>query len=206
MYGSTKRATDALLAAGLLALTLPLWGLAALALLLAQGRPVFYRQARLGAGGRPFMLLKFRTMRGGAPPRLPDLPVAKRAGDPRVTPVGRLLRRLAIDELPQLLNVLRGDMALVGPRPLPADDLAQQGWLAGVDAAERARRLDWAARRHTVAPGLTGLWQISPHPEADFDNWITADLTYVERRSPWLDLRILLATPWAVLRGRRRGG
>jgi lipopolysaccharide/colanic/teichoic acid biosynthesis glycosyltransferase len=198
-----KRALDMLVAAGALLLLLPLWGLVAAALWLWQGRPIFYRQSRIGRGGAPFTLYKFRTMRDGAPPRLPDRPIAKAAHDPRVTPFGRLLRRTAFDETPQFLNVLRGDMSLVGPRPLPQADLAQHGWLHGVTPAERARREAWAARRQEVRPGLTGLWQISPNAVDDFDNWIARDLAYLEQRSLLLDLRIILCTPWALLRGRR---
>jgi len=201
-YPLFKRLGDLLGATLLLAATLPLWGLIIPALLLTQGAPVFFRQRRIGRGGMPFVLLKFRTMRDGAPPRLPDRPVAKRADDARATPLGRVLRRLALDELPQLLNVLRGEMSLVGPRPLPEEDLAQPGWLAQVSETERARRLTWRAHRHAVPPGLTGLWQITPNAAADFDNWITCDLAYLQQRGPALDLSILLRTPWAVLRGR----
>lgn len=203
-YDRCKRCLDVLGAAGLLLLSLPLWVLAAVAILLGYGRPILFRQARAGRDGHPFTLLKFRTMTAGEPPRLPDRPVAKHAGDSRVTPLGRLLRRTAVDELPQLLNVLRGEMSLVGPRPLPVEDLAHPGWLEGIDADERARRLDWVARRSSMLPGLTGLWQISPGAEDDFENWIVCDLAYLNRRSLLLDLRILLATPWALLRGRKR--
>jgi lipopolysaccharide/colanic/teichoic acid biosynthesis glycosyltransferase len=199
-----KRWLDVIIAALLLVVLAPVWLLTALLLLIAQRRPILYRQPRAGLGGRAFAMLKFRTMTPGEPPRLPGQPVAKDPADPRVTPLGRVLRRLSIDELPQLVNVLRGEMSLVGPRPLPMDDLAHPEWLAGVDMHERQRRLDWLARRHQVLPGLTGLWQISPQNEADFDNWIANDLAYVDERSLSLDVAILLKTPWAVLRGRRR--
>lgn len=201
-YSASKRVMDLFGATLLLVASLPLWALTALALLLTQGPPLLFRQRRVGRDGRPFQMLKFRTMRQGAPARLPDRPVAKHADDPRVTPLGGLLRRLAIDELPQLLNVLRGEMSLVGPRPLPEDDLAQSGWLERVSADECARRLEWLAQRQQVLPGLTGLWQITPNAEADFENWIVSDLDYLARRGPGLDLMILLRTPWAVLRGR----
>ncbi|MHB9022826.1 MAG: sugar transferase [Armatimonadota bacterium] len=187
----------------LLVVTLPLWFVVACAVLIAQGAPVLYRQQRVGRGGRPFTLLKFRTMRDGPPARLTDRPVARTSEAHRVTPLGRLLRRTALDELPQLLNVLRGEMSLVGPRPLPEDDLEHRGWLMEVGETERARRLEWHERRHQVPPGLTGLWQISSPPAEDFDNWITCDLEYVDSCSLFLDLRILFLTPVAILRGRK---
>jgi lipopolysaccharide/colanic/teichoic acid biosynthesis glycosyltransferase len=142
--------------------------------------------------------------RKGSVLRLPDRPVAKQPGDPRVTPAGLLLRRLAIDELPQLINVLKGEMSLVGPRPLPVEDLEQPDWLEQVPEDERNRRRHWATRRHDVLPGLTGLWQVTANDPADFENWITCDLAYVDRRSLTLDLWIVLKTPWAVVRGRMR--
>ncbi len=201
-YVTAKRILDVIGAVLLLAATLPLWGLAALALLVAQGPPLLFRQVRVGRDGRLFTLWKFRTMRDGQPPRLPDRPVAKSPADPRVTPIGHLLRRTAVDELPQLLNVLRGEMSLVGPRPLPVEDLEHPSWLSHVSPEERERRLQWMAVRRQVLPGLTGQWQITPHPADDFDNWIACDAAYVARRSLALDMCILLRTPWAVLRGR----
>lgn len=197
-----KRWCDLCVATLMLVATLPLWLLAAVALLLTQGRPVIFRQQRVGWRGKLFLLYKFRTMIDAPPPRIPSLPVSKAVGDPRVTPLGRVLRRLAIDELPQLVNVLRGDMSLVGPRPLPEEDLAQPGWLAQLSPEEYARRMEWATRRHLVPPGLTGRWQVTALPETDFDNWIHADLAYVAHHSLWGDLLIVLQTPFAVLRGR----
>ena len=202
-YACWKRALDVTAAAVLLAATLPLWAVIACLLLVTQGAPVLFRQRRVGLRGRPFILLKFRTMCDGPPPRLPDLPVVKSAADPRVTPIGQALRRLGLDELPQLLNILRGEMSLVGPRPLPVEDLEHPGWLEQVSPEERARRLTWATRRHEVLPGLTGPWQITGNDACDFENWIACDLAYVEQRNALLDLRILLLTPWAVVRGRR---
>jgi len=202
-YHAWKRLLDITGAGILLALALPVWGIIALLVLLAQGRPVFFRQPRAGLHGAPFTMLKFRTMRAGRPPRFADKPVAKRLGDPRVTPLGRVLRATHLDELPQLLNVLRGEMSLVGPRPLPLEDLAQSGWLEHAPPLERARRLHWLEQRQSVLPGLTGLWQITPNPEADFENWIASDLAYIESPSLSCDLLILLKTPVAILRGRR---
>jgi len=203
-YAFWKRAFDICGAALLLAATLLLWAIIACLLLVTQGRPVLFRHRRVGLNGVPFLMLKFRTMRDGPPPRMPDRPVAKAPADPRVTPIGQVLRRFALDELPQVLNVLRGEMSLVGPRPLPEEDLAQPGWLLQVSEEERARRLAWAGRRQTVPPGVTGLWQITRNDEADFENWIVSDLAYVERRSLALDAFIVLYTPWAILRGRDR--
>ena len=205
-YLSEKRALDLVGASVLLLVTAPLWVLALVALALAQGPPLWFRQQRVGWQGVPFTLWKFRTMVAGDPPRLADRPVGKARHDPRVTPLGRVLRRVCLDELPQLLNVLHGSMSLVGPRPLPVDDVEHPGWLETDDAVERARRLAWFARRHTVPPGLTGLWQISAAPEDDFENWIACDLRYCDTRSLRLDLAILLRTPGAVLRGRRKSG
>ncbi len=204
MYPPVKRLLDLLGAAVLLVLSLPAWGVIAAVLRLSQGAPVFFRQRRAGKDGVPFTLCKFRTMIDAPPPRLPDRPVAKAPHDDRATPFGRILRRTALDELPQLLNVLKGEMSLVGPRPLPLADLEQPGWLTTVDDAERARRLAWLARRQRVLPGLTGLWQLSAPSEEDFDNWIQCDTAYVTRQGLWFDLYIACATPFAVLRGRRR--
>ncbi|HEY3418335.1 MAG TPA: sugar transferase [Armatimonadota bacterium] len=202
-YDIWKRAFDLCGATLLLAVTLPLWVVAAVAVLLTQGPPILYRQQRVGRNGRPFTLRKFRTMRDAPPEQLIDRPVARTFEEHRATPLGQLLRRTALDELPQLLNVLRGEMSLVGPRPLPVEDLQQRDWLTQVSEDERARRLEWRERRQQVLPGLTGLWQITPNPAEDFANWIASDLHYVDARSVLLDLRILLATPYAVLRGRK---
>lgn len=198
-----KRVLDAGAAVVALVLVAPLWAVLAALLWLTQGRPILYRQQRVGRYGASFTMFKFRTMIDGDHARVPDRPVARIAEETRITPLGRVLRRFALDELPQLLNVLHGEMSFIGPRPLPVDDLEHPGWLAYVSDDERARRLDWLARRHCVPPGLTGLWQITATPADDFDNWITRDLAYVEQHSLLLDLRILLATPWAVIRGRK---
>ncbi len=202
-YACWKRTGDLLGATLLLLFFLPLMALLSVALCLLQGWPILYRQPRVGRQGRLFHLWKFRTMRHGHPRRLPDLPVGKHPEDPRVTPLGRLLRRFSLDELPQFVNILRGEMSLVGPRPLPVDDLEHPSWLAIVDETERARRLHWLARRHDALPGLTGQWQITPNPADDFENWIACDLDYVEHPALLADLRILARTPAAILRGRQ---
>jgi exopolysaccharide biosynthesis polyprenyl glycosylphosphotransferase len=191
-----KRAIDLVLSLFLALLTLPIQLLAALAIKLTSRGPVFFRQVRCGLNGRHFTLLKFRTMQADAEGRLPEIahlnemtgPVFKAARDPRLTFVGRILRRLSIDELPQLWNVVVGDMSLVGPRPpLPE---------------EVARYEPWQRRRLSMAPGLTCLWQVSGRSEVDFDRWLELDLKYIDTWSPLLDLKILLKTVPAVLSGR----
>jgi exopolysaccharide biosynthesis polyprenyl glycosylphosphotransferase len=191
-----KRAIDLGVSLALFLLTLPLQILAALAIKLTSSGPVFFRQVRCGLNGRHFTLLKFRTMTTGAESRLTEIshlnemsgPVFKATKDPRLTPAGRILRRLSIDELPQLWNVIRGDMSLVGPRPpLPE---------------EVSRYEPWQHRRLSMSPGLTCLWQVSGRNEVDFDRWMALDLKYIDTWSPMLDLKILLKTVPAVLSGR----
>lgn len=202
-YHLIKRLADVSIATLLLVLCTPLLVLISAVLWLWQGGPVFYRQQRVGLHGVPFTLFKFRTMVDAPPPRYPDRPVAKRE-DARITPFGRFLRRSALDELPQFLNILRGEMSLVGPRPLPEEDLAQQGWLNGLAGDERARRERWLTTRQQVLPGLTGRWQISAQPTEDFDNWIACDLAYLAHPTLLGDCCIVLCSPYAVLRGRRK--
>jgi exopolysaccharide biosynthesis polyprenyl glycosylphosphotransferase len=158
--------------------------------------PVLYRSVRPGIGGAPFDCLKFRTMRRDADQRQADLEslneadgaIFKIRDDPRLTPIGRLLRRFSLDELPQLWNVVRGEMSLVGPRPLPMRDF---------DRLE-----SWHKKRYLVLPGITGLWQVSGRSDLDFDDLVRLDFLYLERWSPFLDLTILLKTVPAVV-GRR---
>jgi len=175
-------------------LTAPLLPFIALSIKLSSPGPVLYSQERCGLNGRRFTLHKFRTMYEGADRRLDEVahlnevegPAFKARRDPRVTPVGRLLRRFSLDELPQLFNVLRSDMSLVGPRPpLPEE-------------VERYER--WQRRRLSMKPGLTGLWQVSGRAGLDdFSRWTTLDLAYIDQWSLWLDLKILLKTIPAVL-------
>lgn len=193
---AVKHGLDPLVAAVLIALSLPVMALAALAILVTMGRPILYRQERAGRYGRPFQMFKFRTMERDAEARRAELaphnemagPVFKLRDDPRVTRLGRLLRRTSIDELPQLFNVLRGTMSLVGPRPLPVQE---QDQIRG-----------WQRRRLSVKPGITCLWQIGGRSDLDFDEWMLLDLKYVDDWSLWLDLYILLRTVPAVLFGR----
>jgi exopolysaccharide biosynthesis polyprenyl glycosylphosphotransferase len=161
--------------------------------------PALYSSPRVGRGGRTFAFLKFRSMVRGADQDRPagnesDGPLFKMTDDPRLTRLGRWLRRSSIDELPQLWNVLRGDMNLVGPRPLPVEDLAP---------IEEGHELwYWFELRHQVKPGITGLWQVSGRSDLGFQEMVELDLHYIQNWSPWLDLKILLQTVPAVLRGR----
>lgn len=193
-----KRAMDMVLSAGLLVLCAPLLGTIALAILLDSGRPVLYRSTRLGEGERPFTMIKFRTMRPGADQQQEgligsgpqgEITFTKRPDDPRVTRAGRVLRRWSLDELPQLINVLRGEMSLVGPRPeLP--ELA-------------AHYAPWQRRRFSVPQGITGWWQVSGRSDRPKAQHVEDDLHYIRNYSLLLDLEILWRTVGAVLR--RRG-
>ena len=172
---------------------------AAAAVRLSDGGPVMFRQPRAGLNGRPFQIAKFRTMVVDADSRRAELRANneiegnasfKMTNDPRITQVGRFLRKSSIDELPQLWNVLRGEMSLVGPRPHPFDDVA------GYD--------DWHRRRLSMRPGITGLWQIGGRSETSFDRWVEKDLEYIDRWSLWLDFRVIVATIPAVIRAEGR--
>ncbi|MEO0605062.1 MAG: sugar transferase [Myxococcota bacterium] len=193
---AVKRVVDVVGAAILAVVGLPFVLLAAVAIVIEDGAPPWFAQVRVGRRGHPFVLFKLRTMRIDAEARKAELldrnevrgPAFKIRADPRVTRVGRLLRRTSIDELPQVLNVLRGEMSLVGPRPaLPCE----------VDAyGARARQ------RLLVKPGLTGLWQVSGRAALPFDEWLDLDLDYVTHQSLALDLWLLVRTVPAVLGGR----
>lgn len=191
-----KRALDTVGALVGLALLSLVMLAAAVAIKLTSPGPVLFTQVRYGLNKRPFRMLKFRTMVADAPALQETLearneadgPVFKISNDPRITPVGRFLRRTSIDELPQLFNVLKGEMSLVGPRPLPPRDVRR--FTRGGDM-----------RRFSVVPGLTGLWQISGRSQLGFNDWIRLDLTYIDHWSLIEDIRILLMTIPAVLRG-----
>jgi exopolysaccharide biosynthesis polyprenyl glycosylphosphotransferase len=192
-----KRTFDIVVSGFLLLLISPLLAAIALAVRLSSRGPIIYRSYRPGIGGEPFACLKFRTMFTDAEERQQELEqfnevsgaLFKIRMDPRVTRVGRILRRYSLDELPQLINVLRGQMSLVGPRPLPQRDF---------DMLD-----DWHKKRYLVLPGITGLWQISGRSELDFDDLVRLDFLYLERWSVGLDLAILLKTIPAVFS--RRG-
>jgi exopolysaccharide biosynthesis polyprenyl glycosylphosphotransferase len=189
---ATKRTFDIAVATLILVVGLPLWLLIAAAIKLSSRGPVLYSDRRIGLGEQPFRMRKFRTMIQGAELRKAELEQSNEASgalfkirdDPRVTPVGRLLRRFSIDEVPNVLNVLRGEMSLVGPRPLPVRDY---------DLLE-----PWHRRRYNVLPGITGLWQIAGRSDLTFDDLVRLDFYYLENWSIWLDVTILFKTPLAV--------
>lgn len=191
-----KSVLDFLFAAAALILFSPLFLITAILIRLDTPGPIFFIQERVGLNKRRFLMFKFRTMIAGAERMQAQLelrneadgPVFKIKQDPRVTRVGRCLRKFSIDELPQLINVLRGDMSLVGPRPLPVRDYQ------GFDQ-------DRQRRRFSVRPGLTCLWQINGRSEVSFDHWMELDMQYIDHWSLWLDLKILVKTIPAVLRG-----
>ena len=191
-----KRAIDLTLAIPSVIPLLPFFAIVAAAIKLTSPGPVFFIQERVGLNKRLFPFIKFRTMvpdaelRQAALEHLNEVDGAafKITNDPRVTPLGRFLRKASIDELPQLINVITGDMSLVGPRPLPVRDL--QGFYE-----------DWHRRRFSVRPGLTGLWQVSGRSSTSFAKWMELDLHYIDKWSIWLDLKILFKTIPAVMKG-----
>ena len=193
---AVKRAFDILVSAVVVLVGTPLWLAIAAAIKLDSRGPILYRDRRVGVGEREFGMLKFRTMVQGAAEQQEELEERNEApgalfkirDDPRVTRVGRLLRKLSLDELPQLLNVLGGEMSLVGPRPLPLRDYEK------LDA--------WHRKRYLVLPGITGLWQISGRSNLNFDDLVRLDFYYIENWSIWLDISILVKTPVAVFSGR----
>lgn len=195
-YEVVKRVFDVVIAALALLVLLPLFVVVAILIRMTSPGAAIFRQTRCGRDGRPFTCYKFRTMEDGAEKKKRELlarnemsgPVFKIHDDPRVTPLGRWLRKTSIDELPQLLNVLRGEMSLVGPRPPLPEEVAEY-------TGRQRRRL-------LVKPGLTCLWQVSGRNRIGFDEWIDMDLVYIERRSFWYDLWLIVLTVPAVLSGR----
>jgi exopolysaccharide biosynthesis polyprenyl glycosylphosphotransferase len=192
-----KRAFDVVVSAALIVIAAPVWAVIALFVKLDSSGPIFYRDRRVGLGEREFGMYKFRSMYVDASERQAGLETANEASgplfkikdDPRVTRAGRILRRYSIDELPQVLNVLRGEMSLVGPRPLPLRDYVQLE--------------EWHRKRYLVLPGMTGLWQVSGRIELTFDDLVRLDFYYLENWSIWLDISILAKTLPAVVA--RRG-
>ncbi|HYE74229.1 MAG TPA: sugar transferase [Blastocatellia bacterium] len=195
-HRAVKRTFDILIALALLPLLLPIFLLVAIVIKLDSSGPVFFIQKRIGYKRRRFQLYKFRTMVAGAEEMLKEIehlnekewPIFKIKNDPRMTRVGKWLRRTSIDELPQFINVIKGDLSLVGPRPMSVRDVMGLGE-------------DWPERRFSVKPGMTGLWQVSGRSNLSFNQWMQLDLEYVDKWSFALDLKILLKTIPAVISG-----
>ena len=191
-----KRAFDLIISIGLLLLLSPILLISVVMIRLTSPGPILFRDQRVGLGEQPFAMLKLRSMVTNAAQAQAELEEQNEAdgalfkirNDPRITPVGRVLRRFSIDELPQLLNVIKGEMSLVGPRPLPMRDyqLLEQ----------------WHRRRYSVLPGITGLWQVSGRSNLGFDTLVRLDFYYLESWSIWMDIAIIARTPLAILRGR----
>jgi exopolysaccharide biosynthesis polyprenyl glycosylphosphotransferase len=192
-----KRIFDLVVASILLLLSSPIFLLAAIAIKLESAGPVFFLQERVGLSKRRFRMIKFRTMSADAEARMKDIehlnektgPIFKIKNDPRITRIGKWLRRTSIDELPQLVNVLLGDMSIVGPRPLSVRDAVR------MEAA-------WQKRRFSVKPGLTCLWQVSGRSNLSFEQWMQLDLEYIDRWSLGLDMTILIRTIPAIVLAR----
>lgn len=207
-YSPLKRFVDITVAFGLLLLFSPLMLLIALLIAWQSPGPVIYKQERIGKNGRPFTMLKFRSMRvhnnttihrdhvqrlirGNVSPQDLGTQSLKIKGDERIFPVGQLIRSLSLDELPQFINVLRGDMSLVGPRPpMPY---------------EYELFKDWHKQRQAVLPGITGLWQVIARNEVRFDDMVRLDLEYIDAMNLWLDLSIMIRTPLVMLNGKGGG-
>ncbi len=196
LSAALKRGLDVVVASVALILTAPIFAITALAIKLDTPGPVFFQQTRVGKNGRHFACYKFRSMRTDAEAlkallaarNEADGPVFKMKRDPRVTRVGAIIRKFSIDELPQLLNVLKGEMSLVGPRPALPKEVAQY-------------RFEQLGRLHAL-PGLTGLQQVSGRSDLSFDRWTELDLQYVSEQSLWQDVKILIKTIPAVITGR----
>jgi len=196
-----KRVVDVVASSLLLILLAPLMITLAILIRLTSPGPVFHKSPRVGKGGRHFLFWKFRSMSVNGPKREQLLAkneqrghIFKMRNDPRVTPLGRIMRRFSLDELPQLFNVLLGEMSLVGPRPLPAEDMEPDGL-----SREHAT---WAEQRVQVRPGITGMWQIRGRSDLSFEQMVEFDLQYIRTWSLALDIQILLETPLAVFSGR----
>ena len=196
VYLLVKRFFDLMLSVTALVVLFPLMFLTAVCIKAEDGGPVFYSQLRAGKNGKEFRFYKFRSMYVNADQKLDELknrnesdgPAFKIYRDPRITRVGRIIRKLSIDELPQLINVLRNEMSIVGPRPPLLNEVAQY-------TREQMHRLD-------VKPGLTCYWQCSGRSDLSFEKWMELDMKYIRERSLWTDFKIILLTVPAVLTGR----
>jgi lipopolysaccharide/colanic/teichoic acid biosynthesis glycosyltransferase len=194
-YRVWKRGFDLGVSLVLVTLALPLIAVLALLVKLTTRGPVFYSSVRVGRCGKHFNFLKFRTMYQDADKRLADLmaknekdgPIFKMKDDPRITPIGKFMRKYSLDELPQLFHVVKGDMSMVGPRPPLPREVAQYD--------------EFARERLTIKPGMTCYWQIMGRSNLSFEEWMALDHRYMEEMSFWTDVKILLQTPRAVLRG-----
>jgi lipopolysaccharide/colanic/teichoic acid biosynthesis glycosyltransferase len=209
-YAAAKRALDVAVVLIVLIVGLPIWLLLALLIKLTSPGPVFYRGTVVGRGGAPFRYFKFRTMIAGGDNTAhkqwleqfvkqdaafaedeSGKKVFKVVNDPRITSVGRILRKLSLDEVPQMLNVLTGDMSLVGPRPPVPYEYQHYD--------------DYARQRLSVPPGITGLYQVTARSQVGFSGMVAIDLDYIRRRSLWLDLQIMVKTPVVMLLGKGAG-
>lgn len=194
-YRVWKRGFDLAVSLVLLTLFLPIFLIVALLVKLTSKGPVFYASTRVGRCGKHFRFLKFRTMYADADARLASLlaknekdgPIFKMKNDPRITPVGRFLRKYSLDELPQLIHVARGEMSLVGPRPPVPREVAQYD--------------EFARERLTIKPGMTCYWQIQGRSNLSFEEWMELDHKYMKEMSFWTDVKILAQTPKAVFKG-----
>jgi exopolysaccharide biosynthesis polyprenyl glycosylphosphotransferase len=194
--GLAKRFLDIVISSVLLVMLAPILLIVSLLIMVTSDGPILFSQERVGLNKRRFRIHKFRTMVANAEKMLAELeslnevsgPVFKIRNDPRLTPVGKYLRRTSLDELPQLYNVLTGDMSLVGPRPLPVRDY--EGF-----------HEDWQRRRFSVRPGITCIWQVNGRNSIPFDQWMEMDMQYLDQWSLWLDFKILVSTIPAVLKG-----
>ncbi len=207
-YTPLKRALDIAASLGLILFFAPLMLLISIGIRISSPGPILYRQIRIGKGGKPFRMLKFRSMqvvnnpdlhreyvqmliKQNADPRALGKTSVKLVGDPRITGVGKYLRKFSLDELPQFFNVLRGEMSLVGPRPpLPYEYEVYQ---------------DWHKQRLNVSPGITGLWQVKAHNQVAFDDMVRIDIEYIQTMNLWLDLKIMALTPVEMIRGKGGG-
>lgn len=195
-YGLLKRCLDILVSSILLLLFLPIFVLLYALVKLTSEGPALYKSQRVGLCGKPFLFLKFRSMYVDAEARRAELlkenekggPIFKIKHDPRITPIGRLMRKYSLDELPQILHVFTGEMTLVGPRPPLPHEVHDYD--------------DLSMRRLSVKPGITCYWQIMGRSDLSFEEWMELDARYIDEMSFWTDLKILARTPVAVLRGR----
>lgn len=207
-YQPVKHTLDLIIALAMLFLFGPFMLVIALCIRISSPGPVIYRQLRIGKNGIPFVLYKFRSMqvtnnpdlhreyvqkliKGNIQPKDLGKDTLKLIGHPRITGLGKYLRKFSIDELPQLFNVVKGDMSIVGPRPpMPY---------------EYEVYAEWHKQRQSVLPGITGLWQVTKHNTVPFDEMVRIDLAYIQTMNFWLDMKIMLLTPFEMIRGRANG-